>query len=111
MANLNPFLLRFLVSFFSLEKREKINPEFLPRIRETRSSIFFALLGKRVIRAAFSLINPIFVYRSEDALKKNKKLITPDQKEYQRELEKNFHHFQVHLKPLFGPVKAHGSPR
>jgi hypothetical protein len=36
-----------------------------------------------------------------EALKKNKKLITPDQKEYQHELEKNYQKFEAHLSPLF----------
>ena len=37
----------------------------------------------------------------KDALKKNKKLIASDQKEYQHELEKNYKRFEDHLSPLF----------
>ena len=40
-------------------------------------------------------------FRCEDALKKNNKLIASDQKEYQRELEKNYKRFEDHLSPLF----------
>ena len=42
-----------------------------------------------------------FLSRCEDALKKNKKLICSDQKEYQHELEKNYKRFEDHLSPLF----------
>ena len=42
-----------------------------------------------------------FSFRCEDALKKNKKLIQSDQKEYQHELEKNYKKFEDHLSPLF----------
>jgi len=42
-----------------------------------------------------------FTKRCEDALKKNKKLIASDQKEYQHELEKNYKRFEDHLSPLF----------
>ena len=41
------------------------------------------------------------LFRCEDALKKNNKLIASDQKEYQRELEKNYKRFEDHLSPLF----------
>ena len=40
-------------------------------------------------------------YRCKDALKKNTKLITSDQKEYQQELEKNYKRFEDYLAPLF----------
>ena len=43
----------------------------------------------------------ICLFRCDDALKKNKKLITPDQKEYQKELEKNYNKFEEQLSPLF----------
>lgn len=39
--------------------------------------------------------------RCKDALKKNTKLITSDQKEYQQELEKNYKRFEDYLAPLF----------
>lgn len=35
-----------------------------------------------------------------DALKKNKNLIGPDQRDYQRELERNYHRFTERLQPL-----------
>ncbi|MEQ2191047.1 Dedicator of cytokinesis protein 7 [Xenoophorus captivus] len=38
--------------------------------------------------------------RCEDALRKNKSLIGPDQKEYQRELERNYHRLKEALQPL-----------
>lgn len=42
-----------------------------------------------------------FPDRCKDALKKNTKLITSDQKEYQQELEKNYKRFEDYLAPLF----------
>ncbi|KAM5256423.1 dedicator of cytokinesis protein 7 [Ctenodactylus gundi] len=41
-----------------------------------------------------------FTKRCEDALRKNKSLIGPDQKEYQRELERNYHRLREALQPL-----------
>ncbi|KAM8931057.1 dedicator of cytokinesis protein 7 isoform 1-T1 [Pelodytes ibericus] len=41
-----------------------------------------------------------FTKRCEDALRKNKGLIGPDQKEYQRELERNYHRLKESLQPL-----------
>ncbi|XP_063795280.1 dedicator of cytokinesis protein 7 isoform X8 [Pseudophryne corroboree] len=41
-----------------------------------------------------------FTKRCEDALRKNKSLIGPDQKEYQRELERNYHRLKEALQPL-----------
>eukprot|EP00079_Xenopus_tropicalis_P024386 XP_012816997.1 PREDICTED: dedicator of cytokinesis protein 7 isoform X12 [Xenopus tropicalis] len=41
-----------------------------------------------------------FTKRCEDALRKNKSLIGPDQKEYQRELERNYHRLKESLQPL-----------
>ena len=42
-----------------------------------------------------------FSNKAEEALKKNKKLIDTDQKEYQRVLEKNYTTFKEKLSPLF----------
>lgn len=39
-------------------------------------------------------------FRCGDALKKNKSLIGPDQKEYQKELERNFYRFTEKLAPM-----------
>lgn len=39
-------------------------------------------------------------FRCHDALKKNKGLILPDQKDYQRELERNYVRFTERLTPL-----------
>lgn len=41
-----------------------------------------------------------FSCRCEDALKKNKTLIGPDQREYQRELERNYNKLKEALSPL-----------
>ncbi|KAG7268748.1 hypothetical protein CRUP_034582 [Coryphaenoides rupestris] len=41
-----------------------------------------------------------FTKRCEDALRKNKSLIGPDQKEYHRELERNYHRLKESLQPL-----------
>ena len=41
-----------------------------------------------------------------DALKKNRSLIKPDQQEYQKELEKNYHRFTDKLKPMFSSRQA-----
>ncbi|XP_040566544.1 dedicator of cytokinesis protein 7 isoform X1 [Lepeophtheirus salmonis] len=42
-----------------------------------------------------------FSKKCRDALERNKKLITHDQKEYQKELQKNYATFERHLAPLF----------
>lgn len=42
----------------------------------------------------------IFFCRCGDALLKNKSLITPEQKEYQRELERNYHSFREKISPM-----------
>lgn len=39
-------------------------------------------------------------FRCSDALRKNKNLIGPDQRDYQRELERNYHRFSDQLVPL-----------
>ena len=60
--------------------------------------------------------------RCDDGLKIQKKMINnkPDLKEYQRELEKNYHTFLTHMRPLFGQTSQQaaaasaakgGSPR
>lgn len=41
------------------------------------------------------------ISRAEEALKKNKKLIDTDQKEYQNVLESNYKSFKAKLSPLF----------
>lgn len=46
------------------------------------------------------LFNKPLPHRCEDALRKNKSLIGPDQKEYQRELERNYHRLKEALQPL-----------
>ena len=42
-----------------------------------------------------------FISRCEDALKKNETLIGPDQKEYQRELKKNYENVREKLTRIF----------
>ncbi|XP_055884538.1 dedicator of cytokinesis protein 7-like isoform X6 [Biomphalaria glabrata] len=41
-----------------------------------------------------------FLKKCGDALLKNKSLITPEQKEYQRELERNYHSFREKISPM-----------
>lgn len=41
-----------------------------------------------------------FSKKCADALRKNKNLIGPDQRDYQRELERNYHRFSDRLTPL-----------
>ncbi len=41
-----------------------------------------------------------FTRRCDEALKKNKTLIGPDQKEYQKELEKNYAEFKSKIEPF-----------
>lgn len=52
----------------------------------------------------YRIFMPVFFgllcQRCEDALRKNKSLIGPDQKEYQRELERNYHRLKEALQPL-----------
>lgn len=50
-------------------------------------------------KGVFLLSQGLFC-RCEDALRKNKSLIGPDQKEYQRELERNYHRLKEALQPL-----------
>jgi dedicator of cytokinesis protein 6/7/8 len=51
-----------------------------------------------------------FSKKCADALKKNKNLIQPDQKDYQKELERNYARFVERLSPLItiSPQQAHG---
>ncbi|CAD7079957.1 unnamed protein product [Hermetia illucens] len=51
-----------------------------------------------------------FSKRCDDALKKNKSLIQPDQKDYQKELQRNYDRFTERLKPLItiSPSQAQG---
>lgn len=51
-----------------------------------------------------------YVYRCSDALKKNKNLILSDQKDYQKELERNYTTFTQRLAPLItiSPSQAIG---
>ncbi|ESP02458.1 hypothetical protein LOTGIDRAFT_199704 [Lottia gigantea] len=44
-----------------------------------------------------------FMKKTSDALRKNKALITSEQKEYQRELERNFHNFTDKIQPMISP--------
>eukprot|EP00095_Tigriopus_kingsejongensis_P000113 snap_masked-scaffold265_size231475-processed-gene-1.10 protein:Tk00113 transcript:snap_masked-scaffold265_size231475-processed-gene-1.10-mRNA-1 annotation:"dedicator of cytokinesis protein 7-like isoform x2" len=52
-----------------------------------------------------------FTKKCEDALKRNRKLITSDQKEYQKELEKNYLHLHQSLAPLFSTASTRQSPK
>lgn len=47
-----------------------------------------------------------FIFRCYDALKKNKNLIGPDQKDYQRELDKNYKRLEEKLQPLINPPQV-----
>ncbi|XP_052274365.1 dedicator of cytokinesis protein 7-like isoform X2 [Dreissena polymorpha] len=44
-----------------------------------------------------------FLKKCCDALHRNKSLITPEQKEYQRELERNYHSIKAKLAPMISP--------
>ncbi len=48
----------------------------------------------------------MYFFRCDDALQKNKHLITPDQKEYQLELERNFISHREKLQPLISSTMA-----
>lgn len=48
------------------------------------------------------LIN-FLIIRCFDALKKNRNLIGPDQRDYQRELDRNYKRFTEKLQPLVNP--------
>lgn len=48
----------------------------------------------------YFVLNIILLYRCADALAKNKTLIGPDQRDYQRELERNYKRFTDQLAPL-----------
>nr|XP_039268691.1 dedicator of cytokinesis protein 7-like [Styela clava] len=47
-----------------------------------------------------------FLYACSVALKKNKQLIGPDQKEYQRELERNYNRMTDELKPMINNLRV-----
>ena len=56
----------------------------------------------------------VLLHRCDDALRRNKKLISSDQKEYQKELEKNYARFHRHMSPLFKLNNHHsnnGTPK
>uniref|UniRef100_A0A3B5L7U6 DOCKER Lobe C domain-containing protein n=1 Tax=Xiphophorus couchianus TaxID=32473 RepID=A0A3B5L7U6_9TELE len=65
-----------------------------------------AKMLQMVLGSGVPVRNPNFTFqrlscqRCEDALRKNKSLIGPDQKEYQRELERNYHRLKEALQPL-----------
>lgn len=61
----------------------------------------------------FSLFSVSSFFRCHDALKKNKNLILPDQKDYQKELERNYLRFTERLAPLItiSPTQAMGVVR
>lgn len=69
-------------------------------------SIFFCafFLFNNLIKLFF------YIFRCHDALKKNKNLIMADQKDYQKELERNYATFTQRLAPLISisPVQASG---
>lgn len=48
-------------------------------------------------------------FRCSDALRKNKNLIGPDQRDYQRELERNYHRFTDKLTPLITIKRSEGT--
>jgi hypothetical protein len=58
--------------------------------------VHVSLICKRDIPEIF-----VTIFRAEEALKKNKKLIDSDQKEYQAVLQENYNTFKDKLSPLF----------
>lgn len=46
------------------------------------------------------VISPLFSFSCGEAVEKNKHLITPDQKEYQMELKKNYNRLRENLRPM-----------
>ena len=56
-------------------------------------------------------INFIFVYRCWEALELNKKLITEEQKDYQKELSAKFKLFCDKLEPMVSTKKKHKRSR
>lgn len=89
--------LRLCFKDFTKRYKDKIK-------RHWSNFIFLKLIPRRnaskvfecKITSSFHLLN----IRCEDALRKNKSLIGPDQKEYQRELERNYHRLKEALQPL-----------
>lgn len=57
-------------------------------------------------RKGEGLIQNMIFFRCYDALKKNKNLIGPDQKDYQRELDKNYKRLEEKLQPLINPPQV-----
>ncbi|KAG1678326.1 Dedicator of cytokinesis protein 7 [Nymphon striatum] len=50
-----------------------------------------------------------FSKKCSDALRKNKSLIGPDQRDYQRELERNYHRFTERIRPMINIPKPYGA--
>ena len=63
--------------------------------------MYWVLADILLIYSVHYALHYFIVCRAEEALKKNKKLIDSDQKEYQRVLEKNYSSFKEKLSPLF----------
>ncbi len=54
----------------------------------------------------FPCSNVVFPCRTGEALQRNKSLIGVDQKEYQRELERNYHSVKERMAPLIASSAA-----
>lgn len=63
------------------------------------------MLGNE-LNTFYRYISILCVFRCGDALQRNKSLIGPDQKEYQRELERNYHSIKDKLGPLIASPQA-----
>lgn len=75
--------------------------------------VSFVDVVDQIEQSVVRLILLHFCPRCHDALKKNKNLILPDQKDYQKELERNYLRFTERLAPLIviSPVQAIGVVR
>jgi len=80
-------------------QRNKTNCVYASKI--SLKSKFIQLISASLIFHFFLLF-----YRCNDALKKNKNLITSEQKEYQKEIERNYLKFTERLNPLINISRA-----
>ena len=104
-------LLLLVVRLYLLaSKALSLYPHVIPSPSYVIPSPSYPVSSDSVIRryTDLRLIIVIFfsVHRCMDALKKNRSLIKPDQQEYQKELEKNYHRFTDKLKPMFSSRQA-----
>lgn len=80
-----------------------INVSLLPAI----SAGFSQVKSFQSKRCRFLFLLLLFSPSAAEALEKNKELITENQREYQKELERNFMEFRKDMEPILGKNYQH----